>query len=315
LFRFPFRLTAAAALCAAVAAPASAVVFAQSGVVGAVRNTDPIRAESATGPVSRGVNDFQPDAASAEADTAAGVLRAFARDGGTFGAAAAGGQANIDETITITGAPGAGGLATYSLLADANIDTLSILTGGPVGGSTFASFDASATILALFPSRSILSRGSVLHQSGHSFRLNRNNQIEATQNGPFLQTTPTIQNFGPTLPNPVQDVRFDVIANAISTVEVLIALDFLVNPGDRFRLISDIRAQASGAPGHGAAVIALNTARMGLTLPEGLGFTSESGVFLSQAAPLGPTPAPIPLPPSAALLLAGLSALALRRRL
>jgi hypothetical protein len=53
-----------------------------------------------------------------------------------------------------------------------------------------------------------------------------------------------------------------------------------------------------------------STARAYLRLPEGVTYTSQSGVFLATAVPLSP----VPLPPAAWLMLAGLGTLGVRLR-
>jgi hypothetical protein len=292
---------------------AHAVVVVETGIVTGVRLEGRVSAVSQQGPLTRGGGDTFPDSARAAADAAAGTLRVSALDGGASGFAAAGATATIIETITITGAPGRSGLATFSFLASAFMDTLSIETGERVGGVTRAFFDASAQLTAVLPRQRITNTVGIRHSSGHSFTARTPAVVERVDPiGPTLTTTEVQPSSAPSAPNPVTDLRIDVQANAISFVRALMEIDFRINPGDQFQLVATMRGQAAGDLGHGAFIDGENTGRLGLRLPGGFGFTSESGEFLSRVEPV--TPSPVPGPAPLGLLVVGIGGLLLVRR-
>ncbi len=128
-------------------------------------------------------------------------------------------------------------------------------------------------------------------------------QGTVTPNGPFLTLGDNISSDRPHLPiERTLDARAIVTSNAINVFGVELEIDLLAAPGDMFVIGAALEAEVDGSTGNFASLNALNTGLLSVSLPEGLGFESESGVFLT---------AVVPLPPALALMLSALVGLGL----
>jgi hypothetical protein len=90
-----------------------------------------------------------------------------------------------------------------------------------------------------------------------------------------------------------------------SSVSYFDTLSFQLLPGTTYSVGMSLDVIATGLDADFGS-----TARAYLRLPEGVTYTSQSGVFLATAVPLSP----VPLPPAAWLMLAGLGTLGVRLR-
>jgi hypothetical protein len=271
-----------------------------------------------------GPGDLGVDLARSSVDASNGLLRAAAREGGRPTGTAAGATAQLVDRITINAAGPIQGVLQMRI--DGGSDTLFSETGDAVGGRTASFMDAQVGLYyrnpqTLGPNGRVGSNAALRHVAGHFFTaLNPSVVASVTPwgTGP-LEVTPTVQTDRlifvgrqPVLvPNPVQAPRVTTLAENLFGFDAYVELPFTANPGDEFEIDVFLRAQASGAPGHYAFADMGNTARLGLILPEGASFTSESGLFLATADPL----AVVPLPAPAVLLASGIAALgAIRHR-
>lgn len=100
------------------------------------------------------------------------------------------------------------------------------------------------------------------------------------------------------------DWDVDFISDQPGNVEVLLAISFLVTPENNdFTFRALLATECCVASPHYASGVASadfgNTARLGIIMPEGYSFTSESGALLSE----------VPLPPTAWLFLSAIGGL------
>jgi len=104
------------------------------------------------------------------------------------------------------------------------------------------------------------------------------------------------------------DAKFDVgtgqvLAESHDEWHVIMSANFMVKPGDDVSFVKTMVASAQGDKGVACQVDALHSGHVSVTLPDGYGFTSQTGAFLN----------PVPEPSSLAVLGLGLLPI-LRRR-
>jgi len=128
--------------------------------------------------------------------------------------------------------------------------------------------------------------GASVSSSDRQVYLSRSQWFAANEySGPGFQTA-----------SPVQ------VGSSVSYVDTL---SFQLHPGTTYSFGMSLDVTAIGLDADFGS-----TARAYLRLPEGVSYTSQSGVFLATAVPLSP----VPMPPAAWLMLAGLGTLAARLR-
>lgn len=128
-------------------------------------------------------------------------------------------------------------------------------------------------------------------------------QGQVTRNGPFLTLSDHIGSSRPHLPiERTLAVRTNPTMNAINRFGLEIQIDVLAAPGDTIVIAAALEAEVDGTTGTFASLNALQSGLLSITLPQGLDFVSDSGVFLTAA---------VPLPPGLALMLPALAGLGL----
>ncbi len=308
-------VTTSALLATSVEATTVTVYGALHGANRAIR----VGTTSTTLSISGYANQFDLglDEVQARASVAAGALRILAREGGNpsdngarFGAVAG---ATLLETITITGVPGPRTPITIAYHVSADPETLLLETGNALGfgraqAEVFGNFFVETTFRGA-NGFARTERGDVRFSqvTSHDFvPVSPSVQGTATPNGPFLTLGDNISSSRPHLPiERTLDARAIVTSNAINVFGVELEVDVLAAPGDMFVIGAALEAEVDGTTGNFASLNALNTGLLSISLPQGLGFESDSGVFLT---------AVVPLPPGLALLLSALAGLSLTGR-
>ncbi len=196
-------------------------------------------------------------------------------------------------------------------------DTLTGQTGAPVGGISFASFQVNADVGTFFNIFQTGATGFTSAQAGlqyvseHIFGASSPSTISSTVSRSGVRASSIFRN-SPSLNNVLSDndITISVARATDFIIEGVIEILFTAQVGDRMRFMADMTALANAAPGHIAGMNALNTGTMAVRLPEGFGFLPDDGSFLTQQAAL----TAVPLPPSVAMLLAGLAGMGLLRK-
>lgn len=257
------------------------------------------------------------------ADDNRGILKTFANNGGDVGALTptqASASARVSGSGTITG-PGSGpvqGRLLYSFHAAA--DTLAGETGAAVGGFVNTIFNVSADVGTFFnifrPGSSPITgfttaRASAQYLSQSLITASSPSTIANVQSQSGITASSVFRN-SPGFNNVLSDSDIRINFSRVNdfTVEGLMEILFTAQIGDRMRFSADMEALADAAPGHIGVLNALNTGTLNLDLPDGFGFVPDDGIFLTQQTALST----VPLPPSVALLLAGLTGLGLLKR-
>lgn len=258
--------------------------------------------------------DFGLDEVQARASVASGTLRILAREGGQpsstgarFGAIAG---ATLRESVTITGIPGPRMPITLGYHVSADPDTLLNETGNALGSGraharVFGSFFIESTFRGANGfTRTERGEASFSQLTSHDFApASPSVQGQVTPNGPFLTLSDHIGSSRPHLPiERTIAVRANPTVNAINRFGLDIQIDVLAAPGDTIVIGAALEAEVDGTTGTFASLNALHTGALSLNLPQGLGFVSDSGVFLTAA---------VPLPPGLALMLPALAGLGL----
>lgn len=260
-----------------------------------------------------GTDDTGVDRAVAEADLAAGTLRVAALEGGRVntGQRQALAVATLEDRLTFSAPPGAGRQpVTISFMVDASVDANAGTTGDFVGGITATTFFARLDVDTVLqtPTGGIRRLGG-LAQVSHTtryefFALTPSIIASAIPSGPFVTPAEHVDPSGGGLTNLVQGSQVILDIVNMRGIDATLEIEMLVGNGDVFDLSAQMSGRTVGAIGHAAGINALNTGRFAVHMPDGFGFTSESGVFLSSAAD------EIPAPPSILMMLAGLCSFA-----
>lgn len=264
-----------------------------------------------------GIEDIGVDRAVAESDLAAGTLRVAAREGGRVSTGPRMALASATQQARLTfGAPAGAGreVITITFAVDAEVDANAAFTGDQVGGITATTFFARLDIDGVLQTPTGITRrlgglAQVSHTTRYEFiALTPSIVAQAIPSGPFVTPAQFVDasQFG--LGNPIQDARVVLNAASINGLNALLQIDVLVGNGDVFDLHAQMSARSSGAVGHFAGIDALNTGRFAIEMPDGFSFTSQSGVFLSNAT------AAIPAPASLLIMLSGLCGFAALRQ-
>lgn len=314
-----FTLAALAIASALLATTAGATSVSVYGALHGANRAIRVGTTSTTLSISGYANQFDLglDEVQARASVAGGALRILAREGGIpsqngarFGAIAG---ATLLETITITGVPGPRTPITIAYHVSADPETLLLETGNGLGfdraqAEVFGNFFVETTFRGA-NGFTRTERGDVRFSqlTSHDFvPISPSVQGTVTPNGPFLTLGDNISSDRPHLPiERTLDARANVTSNAINVFGVELEVDVLAAPGDMFVIGAALEAEVDGATGTFASLNALNTGLLSVSLPQGLGFESDSGVFLT---------AVVPLPPGLALLLSALVGLGLTGR-
>ncbi|WP_425404501.1 hypothetical protein [Hwanghaeella sp.] len=259
----------------------------------------------------------------AEAHDSTGVLKAFANHGGDVGTlfpSQASAIARLSGTGTISGVvtgPVQGSLI-YNFHAAA--DTLTGQSGAALGGFSTAALNVSADVGTFFnifrPGQSPVTgftsaQGSLQYVSEQFFTASSPSTLSNVQSLSGIRSSGVFRN-SPSVNNVLSDNDISISVSRVSDfiIEGVIEILFTAQIGDRMRFSADLTAVANAAPGHIAGINALNTGTLSLVLPQGVDFLPDDGIFLTDQQSL----TSVPLPPSAALLLAGLTGLGLLRK-
>ena len=260
-----------------------------------------------------------PTRASGEADQSLGVLRARAVH---FGTGATDATASMDPTFRFIGsAPGERQTMQLSLngFSDSFGSQLPVGSGLP-GGLVRTDFAANIMINARDIATGFLvgnAQLSAVHTSRYRITLDdaQLNWIIRDETFAYRETP---RQFSFDFIGPFQSSYRRT--PSVDGVDVLFTTDLLADPAISYELSYELIVQAYGAAAHGINADASRSAYVGFDLTDGARLVSDDG-FLSEVdelelgARLGSVPAPIPVPASLPLLLAGLAGLvAFRQR-
>jgi len=268
-------------------------------------------------------NDLYGATVRAEADDG-GLLRVFADHGGDVDAlfpSQASASASFSNTLTVAGPSTGPAQFGVQFGFHAFADTLLGETGAAVGGFSSALLNFSADVGTFFNIPRVgrppitgftTARGSLQYASEQFFTASSPSTVSNVQSLSGIRTTSVFRN-SPSV-NAVQsdnDISISISRVSDFIVEGMIEILFTAQAGDRIRLSADMVALANSAPGHIASIDGMNTATMTVFTPEGFSLVSDIGVpLLNQFTQT----AVVPLPPSIALLLAGLAGMGMLKR-
>jgi|GEM_PF-3454214 len=267
-------------------------------------------------------SDLYGATVSAEADDG-GLLRVFADHGGDVDAlfqSQASASASFSKVVTVAGPSTGPAQFTVQFGFDAIADTLTGQTGAAVGGFSSALLNVSADVGTFFNifragqapiTGFTTARGSLQYVSEQFFTASSPSTIATVQSLSGIRSGSVFRN-SPSL-NAVQsdnDISISISRVSDFIVEGLIEIVFTAQVGDRMRLSADMTALANSAPGHIASMNAMNTGTMTVVVPEGFSLVPEDGIpLLNQVTQT----AVVPLPPTIALMLAGLAGFGMLR--
>ncbi len=275
--------------------------------------------------VSSGPNDLFLNTVSGEADSARGLLSVFADAGGDLDPSRlsndAAALARVSAIGTITGPASGPVQARFLYSFQAAADTLTGRTAAPAGGTASALFDVNAEVGTFFTDfqggvpidRFASARAGLQYGSEHSFVASPTGAVQsATPVAPNIRSTSVFRDDvgGNNVLND-GDIRISLSRVSDSVLEGVIEILFTARAGDRMIFSADMSAISSGAAGHIASLNGLNGGILALDLPDGFKFQSEDDPFLTD--PITPPPAVVPLPPSIAMLVAGMAGMGMLR--
>lgn len=230
----------------------------------------------------------------ARASLPTGEMGVLARSvAGQFTSPGGSGMAQLEDEITFTGPAGA-----PPVVVDVQLRINGLIDLGPtssgegttVGGSVLNVTRANLTLTANNgPAFGQSATGIVRHAVSGAFSAGPNAQLQTAWDL-LLQETPYDS---PYVGTPLGFVSFDTIRSNRFGLEEIITIPITVSPGDRFRLVASVETAAYSSESYLSYANFYDNSLLDLQLPPGYGFTSESGVLLSQSVP----------EPSAALLL------------
>ena len=288
---------------------AAQVAFADAEVVVALGDPSiiPVRFTDPTS-VSHTESSVPPllEFGTASADLATGVVRARAVG---YLSVASGAGARISDIVTITGPPNSSTVAQITFLISGS--TTSVSRSPTALGAAMATVRSRSMIRQVFGAT--ISQGLVVdfvHISSFFHELDAVGGVRVIPSFTFDDNVirpPQIRQGIFLIPNPVQPPAITLLQPGFLPgspsergFSAVIVADVDVTVGDRFELFNQVEPSGAGIPG-GAANMS-NSGYVSIALPEGWGFTSDSGVLLSDPAEL-PRVEAVPQPWSAQVLL------------
>ena len=246
----------------------------------------------------------------ASADLTSGVIRAQANG---YLSVATGTRARVSDIFTITGP--AGSTAVAQIRFQITGSTTSLTNSPAALGEAVAIVRSRSMIRQLFGST--LAQGLLVdfvHTSRFFHQADGAGGVTILPSFTFDDFVTHPAEIRPGTPNPVQTPSVTILQPSFVLgspsergYSAIVTADLIVSAGQRFEIFNQIEPSGAGTPG-GAANMS-NSGYISITLPSGWGYTSDSGVLLSDPPELPSIQNPnvtVPLPMWSLLLLASI---------